>query len=134
MAFFIKYEFWYNYLHILKHRGVPTYSVSSIFRREQIFFRWYGKSYAKVLACFTRFFVQNEQSRDLLASIGFTNVSVTGDTRFDRVLQIQQACKHLPLVENLCRAKASLLLVVVGVPTKMFLCLSSINSLIGRWL
>lgn len=106
MAFFIKYEFWYNYLHILKHRGVPTYSVSSIFRREQIFFRWYGKSYAKVLACFTRFFVQNEQSRDLLASIGFTNVSVTGDTRFDRVLQIQQACKHLPLVENFVQGKS----------------------------
>ena len=85
---------------------MPTYSVSSIFRREQIFFRWYGKSYAKVLACFTRFFVQNEQSRDLLASIGFTNVSVTGDTRFDRVLQIQQACKHLPLVENFVQGKS----------------------------
>ena len=60
----------------------------------------------KVLACFTRFFVQNEQSRDLLASIGFTNVSVTGDTRFDRVLQIQQACKHLPLVENFVQGKS----------------------------
>ena len=71
MAFFIKYEFWYNYLHILKHRGVPTYSVSSIFRPDQIFFRWYGKSYGKVLACFSHFFVQTEQSRKLLASIGF---------------------------------------------------------------
>ena len=80
MAFFIKYEFWYNYLHILKHRGVPTYSVSSIFRPDQIFFRWYGKSYGKVLACFSHFFVQTEQSRKLLASIGFRNVSVTGDT------------------------------------------------------
>ena len=105
MAFFIKYEFWYNYLHILKHRGVPTYSVSSIFRPDQIFFRWYGKSYGKVLACFSHFFVQTEQSRKLLASIGFRNVSVTGDTRFDRVLQIQKASKHLPLIENFVQGK-----------------------------
>ena len=105
MAFFIKYEFWYNYLHILKHRGVPTYSVSSIFRPDQIFFRWYGKSYGKVLACFSHFFVQNEQSRSLLATIGLRNVTVAGDTRFDRVLQIQKACKHLPLIENFVQGK-----------------------------
>ena len=60
MAFFIKYEFWYNFLHILKHRNVPTYSVSSIFRPNQVFFRWYGKNYGRVLRCFTKFFVQNE--------------------------------------------------------------------------
>ncbi len=90
MAFFIKYEFWYNYLHILKHRGVPTYSVSSIFRPGQVFFRWYGRQYGRVLKCFTRFFVQNEVSRELLESIGITNVDVTGDTRFDRVLQIMK--------------------------------------------
>lgn len=88
MAFFIKYEFWYNYLHILRHRGVPTYSVSSIFRKDQIFFRWYGKSYGHVLKCFTKFYVQNEESQRLLASIDINNVSVVGDTRFDRVLQI----------------------------------------------
>ncbi|MGN0215080.1 MAG: 3-deoxy-D-manno-octulosonic acid transferase, partial [Prevotella sp.] len=63
MAFFIKYEFWYNYLHVLKHRCVPTYSVSSIFRRDQVFFKWYGRGYAKVLSCFTTFFVQNEESK-----------------------------------------------------------------------
>ena len=57
MAFFIKYEFWYNFLHVLKHRGIPTYSVSSIFRPEQIFFKWYGRRYSRVLTCFTRFFV-----------------------------------------------------------------------------
>lgn len=99
MAFFIKYEFWYNYLHILKHRNIPTYSVSSIFRPEQIFFKWYGRQYGKVLKCFTRFFVQNETSRQLLASIGITDVDVVGDTRFDRVLQIKQASKQLPIVE-----------------------------------
>jgi 3-deoxy-D-manno-octulosonic-acid transferase len=99
MAFFIKYEFWYNYLHILKHRGVPVYSVSSIFRPGQIFFRWYGRQYSHVLKCFTHFFVQNEISKELLGTIGITNVSIVGDTRFDRVLQIKAAAKQLPIVE-----------------------------------
>lgn len=99
MAFFIKYEFWYNYLHILKHRQVPVYSVSSIFRRDQIFFKWYGRQYAYVLKCFTRFFVQNEYSKELLAKIGITNVDVVGDTRFDRVMQIKEAARQLPLVD-----------------------------------
>lgn len=98
MAFFIKYEFWYNYLHILKHRGVPTYSVSSIFRPDQIFFRPYGRQYGRVLKCFTHFFVQNEESRQLLAKIGITNVEITGDTRFDRVLQIAAEASELPVV------------------------------------
>ena len=99
MAFFIKYEFWYNYLHILSHRGVPVYSVSSIFRPGQVFFRWYGRQYAHVLRCFTRFYVQNEVSRELLATIGITDVTVVGDTRFDRVLQIKAAAQPLPVVE-----------------------------------
>ena len=99
MAFFIKYEFWYNYLHILKHRGVPVYSVSSIFRPDQVFFKWYGSQYGRVLNCFTHFFVQNEQSKELLAKIGITNVTIVGDTRFDRVLQIKEAAKQLPIVE-----------------------------------
>ena len=99
MAFFIKYEFWSNFLHILKHRGVPTYSVSSIFRPDQVFFKWYGKSYANVLRCFTRFFVQNEESKRLLESIGIKDVDVVGDTRFDRVLQIKEAAKQLPICE-----------------------------------
>lgn len=99
MAFFIKYEFWYNYLHILKHRGVPVYSVSSIFRPEQVFFKWYGRQYGRVLNCFTHFFVQNEISKELLAKIGITDTTVVGDTRFDRVLQIKEAAKKLPVVE-----------------------------------
>ena len=99
MAFFIKYEFWYNYLHILKHRQVPVFSVSSIFRPDQVFFKWYGRQYSPVLKCFTHFFVQNEVSKELLAKIGITAVSVVGDTRFDRVLQIKEAAKQLPLVE-----------------------------------
>ena len=100
MAFFIKYEFWYNYLHILKHRGVPVYSVSSIFRPDQVFFKWYGRGYGRVLHCFTHFFVQNEQSRELLGQIGITDVTVVGDTRFDRVLQIKEQARQLPVVER----------------------------------
>jgi len=100
MAFFIKYEFWYNYLHILKHRNVPVYSVSSIFRPSQVFFRWYGRQYGRVLNCFTHFFVQNEVSRELLNGIGINCVTVVGDTRFDRVLQIKELAKQLPIVEH----------------------------------
>jgi 3-deoxy-D-manno-octulosonic-acid transferase len=99
MAFFIKYEFWYNYLHILKHRNIPAYSVSSIFREGQIFFRWYGKQYKQVLKCFTYFYVQNEKSKELLAKLGITNVAISGDTRFDRVLQIKEQSKQLPIIE-----------------------------------
>lgn len=98
-AFFIKYEFWYNYLHKLRSQSVPVYSVSSIFRLGQVFFRPYARSYSKVLRCISHFFVQNEISRQLLASIGINNVTVSGDTRFDRVLQIKSQASRLPLAE-----------------------------------
>ncbi len=114
MAFFIKYEFWYNYLHILKHRNVPVYSVSSIFREDQIFFKWYGCQYAYVLKCFSRFFVQNEESKNLLATIGITNVDVVGDTRFDRVLQIKEQAKQLPIVEAFVRGDSPCKVFVAG--------------------
>lgn len=104
-AIFIKYEFWYNYLHILKHRGVPTYSVSSIFRPNQIFFRWYGSQYGRVLKCFTHFFVQNELSKQLLEKIGIHDVTITGDTRFDRVLDIAAQAKQLQVVDEVIRGK-----------------------------
>lgn len=107
MAFFIKYEFWSNFLHILKHRNIPTYSVSSIFREDQVFFKWYGRSYAGVLKCFTRFFVQNEESKRLLEGIGITAVDVVGDTRFDRVLQIKEAAKQLPICKAFITGVAS---------------------------
>ena len=99
MAFFIKYEFWNNYLHACRRRQIPVYSVSSIFRENQVFFRWYGRSYSDVLRCVTHFFVQNEASRELLARKGITNVTVAGDTRFDRVLDICRQAKDLPLVK-----------------------------------
>ncbi len=106
MLFLIKYEFWQNYLHGCKKRGIPVYSVSSIFRPNQVFFRWYGRwaGYTKVLNNITHFFVQNQQSKELLASLGHTeNVTIVGDTRFDRVIDIQRASKPLPLVETFAK-------------------------------
>ena len=99
-AFFIKYEFWRNYIEVLYKRGIPCYSVSSIFRENQIFFRPYGRGYARCLSRMTHLFVQNETSRRLLEGIGVTNVDVVGDTRFDRVLDIRNDAKPLPLAER----------------------------------
>jgi len=125
MAFFIKYEFWYNYLHILRHRGVPVYSVSSIFRPGQVFFRWYGRQYAHVLRCFTHFYVQNEVSRELLGQIGIREVTVVGDTRFDRVLQIKAAARQLPVVERFLEVRGEGLEVREMSKSKVFVAGSS---------
>jgi 3-deoxy-D-manno-octulosonic-acid transferase len=111
MAFFIKYEFWKNYLTELHERQIPVYSVSSIFRPEQIFFKWYGGGYREVLKCFTHLFVQNQESVDLLKTIGVTETSISGDTRFDRVLDICSQAKVLSLVE---RFKGDRLTMVAG--------------------
>ncbi|MBQ8257332.1 MAG: 3-deoxy-D-manno-octulosonic acid transferase [Bacteroidaceae bacterium] len=100
MVFFVKYEFWLNYLSALKKRDIPTYIVSSIFRKEQVFFRCWGGFYRKALHCFTHLFVQNESSKELLASIGVKNVTVVGDTRFDRVAKIAEQAHLLPLVAS----------------------------------
>lgn len=99
MAFFIKYEFWLNFLTACHKRHIPVYSVSSIFRSNKIFFRWYGRSYARVLTYIKYFFVQDEESASLLARRGIRqNVTIVGDTRFDRVLDICAQAKELPLV------------------------------------
>ena len=105
MAFFIKYEFWKNYLDELHRRQVPTFSVSSIFRDNQVFFKSYGKDYRQVLHNFDHLFVQNELSKNLLHGIGIDAVTVAGDTRFDRVQQIRQQAKELPLVEAFKQGK-----------------------------
>lgn len=99
MAFFIKYEFWPAYLRALAQRHIPTYSISSIFRPGQLFFRPWGKPYLNILRCFTHIFVQDEPSKQLLAKHGITQVSVAGDTRFDRVAEIAQRAKHVPEAE-----------------------------------
>jgi len=100
-AFFIKYEFWPNYLRELNNRNIPTYLVSGIFRKDQAFFKPYIRSYRKVLTCFTHFFVQDENSVELLKSIGYSNnVTISGDTRFDRVLEIARGSKQLDVVKS----------------------------------
>lgn len=104
-VFLIKYEFWRNYIDVLHRRGIPVYSVSSIFRENQVFFRWYGQKYARCLRRVTHFFVQNEASRQLLSRLGVTAVSVVGDTRFDRVIDIRNAAKPLPLVERFAKGQ-----------------------------
>ena len=90
---FVKYEFWPPYLRVLKKRGIPTYSISAIFRPTQRFFHWYGKSSLNLLKCFTHLYVQDEASRALLAEHGIANCTVTGDTRFDRVKAIVDSQK-----------------------------------------
>lgn len=97
-ALFIKYEFWSNFLSQSRKHGTKVYSVSSIFRPEQRFFKWWWTPVA--LRQFNHFFVQNEESKTLLSSIGLNNCTVTGDTRFDRVVSIRNAAKPLPLIEK----------------------------------
>lgn len=97
LAIFIKYEFWKQYVQVLKSRNIPILSVSSIFRPEQAFFAWYGNTFRGILKNFTHFFVQNSESKKLLSNISITNVTVAGDTRFDRVHQITQSAKDIPL-------------------------------------
>lgn len=102
-AVFIKYEFWGNYLNGLKKRNIPVFIISAIFRPEQLFFKWYGATYRLFLHDFTHLYVQDERSKTLLARYGITNVTVAGDTRFDRVRDIRCAAKDLPLVEEFVR-------------------------------
>ena len=99
-VFFIKYEFWPNYLHELKQRNISTYLISGIFREKQVFFKWYGGFYRNALKTFDYFFVQNEKSKTLLQSIGFSNVKVSGDTRFDRVVAILEKDNSLDFIEQ----------------------------------
>ncbi|TCN52641.1 3-deoxy-D-manno-octulosonic acid transferase [Flavobacterium circumlabens] len=100
LAFFIKYEFWLNYLGELKKNETPTFLISGIFRENQMFFKWYGGFYRKALKTFTYFFVQNESSKQKIEAIGFHNVIVSGDTRFDRVNAILERDNTLDFIEN----------------------------------
>ncbi|WP_418983402.1 3-deoxy-D-manno-octulosonic acid transferase [Alistipes sp.] len=100
IAIFVKYEFWLNLLRELRRRKVRTYIVSAIFRRNSVFFRPYGGLWRQALESFDTLFVQNEESKTLLAELGFDNVLVAGDTRFDRVAEIARAAKHVDIVER----------------------------------
>lgn len=100
MAFFIKYEYWPNYLNELQKRHIKTYLISGIFREKQAFFNWYGWFYRNALKTFDYFFVQNDSSKKLIQDIGFQNVTVSGDTRFDRVVSILERDNSLDFIEQ----------------------------------
>jgi 3-deoxy-D-manno-octulosonic-acid transferase len=99
-AFFIKYEFWHNYISELRRKEIPLFLISGIFRKEQHFFKWYGGFFRAVLKKFTRIYVQDDVSKDLLCSIGIENCFVAGDTRFDRVVKIASEAKSIPQIEQ----------------------------------
>ncbi|MBJ2122800.1 3-deoxy-D-manno-octulosonic acid transferase [Flavobacterium sp. IB48] len=109
-AFFIKYEFWLNYLKELEDHKTPTYLISGIFRDNQMFFKWYGGFYRNALKAFTYFFVQNEKSKEKVESLGFKNVIVSGDTRFDRVNAILERDNRLDYIENFKNNKQTIVI------------------------
>ncbi len=111
MAFFIKYEYWPNYLNALKISETPTYLVSGIFRENQAFFKWYGGFYRKGLDAFEHFFVQNSSSKELALTLGKSNVTVSGDTRFDRVAAILERDNDLDYISEF---KNNTLTIVAG--------------------
>jgi len=103
LVLWVKYEYWFYYLDELKRRRIPTILVSGIFREDQPFFKWYGNIWKKMLEAFSHFFVQNDESEELLATLSIKdNVSVNGDTRFDRVLEIAQTFKPVPYIAEFC--------------------------------
>ncbi len=111
LVFFVKYEYWPNYLKVLKKQNIRTFLISGIFREKQLFFKWYGGFYRKALDSFEHFFVQNATSEKLLRSLGKTNVTISGDTRFDRVAAILDKDNHLTFIDEF---KNNTLTVVVG--------------------
>lgn len=111
LVFFIKYEFWINYLDQLQKQNTPTYLISGIFREKQLFFKWYGGFYRKALDTFAHFFVQNEKSKELITQLGKTNVTVSGDTRFDRVAAILEKDNRLDFISDF---KNNRLTIVIG--------------------
>lgn len=103
LVLFVKYEFWFYYLNEIKERNIPLLLVSGIFRESQTFFKWYGGFYRRMLHCFTHLFVQNESSLLLLKRIGITtNVSISGDSRFDRVIQIASHVESIEWIKDFC--------------------------------
>ncbi|MCY7356511.1 MAG: 3-deoxy-D-manno-octulosonic acid transferase [Rudanella sp.] len=100
IVFFVKYEFWANYLHELRAAQIPILSFSAIFRPNQLFFKPWGSFYRKLLTCFSHILVQNQESEQLLRGLGLTEVTLAGDTRFDRVAQVAVAKKGIPIVTD----------------------------------
>ena len=100
LVIWVKYDFWYYYLSELHQRNIPCILISAVFRKQQSFFQWYGVLQKKMLSFFTEIFVQDEKSKQLLKTIGIENCRVSGDTRFDRVIEIAENFKPVPAIEN----------------------------------
>jgi len=106
LVIWVKYDYWFHYLHELKKRSIPTLLISAVFREGQPFFKWYGRLHRYMLDCFTHIFVQTEESKKLLSTIGISgNVSIGGDTRFDRVIEISKQFSPIALIEQFCDNK-----------------------------
>jgi 3-deoxy-D-manno-octulosonic-acid transferase len=105
LVIFIKYEYWYYFITEIKEHKIPLLLASAIFRKEQPFFKWYGKLHRYMLQCFTHFFLQNKLSAKFLEKIGINNFTISGDTRYDRVLAIKDKNETLPEIEQFCENK-----------------------------
>ncbi|MBE9469114.1 MAG: 3-deoxy-D-manno-octulosonic acid transferase [Bacteroidetes bacterium] len=109
LVFFVKYEFWYHYLNVLQKNKIPVYIFSAIFRKNQLFFKWYGGFYRNMLQKFDFLFVQNTESKELLNSINIKNVEIAGDTRFDRVYSIASQAKNIPIIDAFKQGKTTII-------------------------
>jgi 3-deoxy-D-manno-octulosonic-acid transferase len=110
MVFFVKYEFWYNHLKCARRNGAKIYGVSSLFRPSHRFFKWYGGFFRKALRLFDHFYTQDQRSKDLLNSIGINQVTVTGDTRYDRMLAVKAKSQENEIIRNFVEEKPVLIL------------------------
>lgn len=127
-VFFIKYEFWPNYLKELKNQNIKTYLISGIFRENQAFFKWYGGFYRNALQAFDYFFVQNDSSKKLIQRLGFDNVMISGDTRFDRVMNILERDNSLDFMDEFCTTNSKIIVIGSSWPKDEELLISYINQ------
>lgn len=128
LVFFIKYEFWPNYLNELKQLQIKTFLISGIFRKNQAFFKWYGGFYRKALEAFSYFFVQNESSKTLIQRLGYQNVMISGDTRFDRVMNILERDNSLDFMDEFCTANSKIIVIGSSWPKDEEMLLNYINT------
>jgi 3-deoxy-D-manno-octulosonic-acid transferase len=128
LVFFIKYEFWPNYLNELQQLQIKTFLVSGIFRKNQAFFKWYGGFYRKALEAFSYFFVQNESSKILIQRLGYQNVMISGDTRFDRVMNILERDNSLDFMDEFCTTNSKIIVIGSSWPKDEEMLLNYINT------
>ena len=121
LVIFVKYEFWYYYLKKIKYRNIPLLLISALFRKDMSFFKWYGELQRKMLSRFDHLFVQTTESKKLIDEIGLADIcTVSGDTRFDRVIEIASVAESIPVLKNLLVTVKSLLLAAPGRKMKKY--------------